>query len=204
MYIKVDKTSLENVVRFSIGEDFGFSGEFTKGGVAGAAAGAGDAGVPEFVSRLLALDGVEAVFVNDNFVSVTKGDGFSWGEVKPKVLSCVVDFLEVLDASGGASEGGSVAFGGAGVAEFGGDYVPADGLEKEIWNAIDQRVRPAIRNHGGDVRFFGLEDGFVLVRLVGACVGCSSADVTLKDGLERMLKQFFPSVKGVKEVSGKR
>ncbi|MGL4338210.1 MAG: NifU family protein [Turicibacter sp.] len=65
---------------------------------------------------------------------------------------------------------------------------------------IISKLRPYLQRDGGDVEFLKFEDGIVYVRMLGACVGCSSMDVTLKDGIEQILLEEVPGVIGVEHV----
>lgn len=75
---------------------------------------------------------------------------------------------------------------------------------KEIVKLIKQtlkKIRPYLQNDGGDVDFIDFKDGIVYVRLLGACIGCSSSDQTIKDGIEAMLLEKVPGVIGVEQVN---
>ena len=76
----------------------------------------------------------------------------------------------------------------------------ADRRVQERVAEVLNRIRPALQRDGGDVELVGIEDGVVKVRLKGACSGCPGATMTLKNGIERILKQEIPEVKAVKGV----
>ena len=65
---------------------------------------------------------------------------------------------------------------------------------------IIKKIRPYLQADGGDVEFVSFVDGIVYVKLLGACIGCSSADATLKDGIEAILLEEVPGVIGVEQV----
>ena len=73
-------------------------------------------------------------------------------------------------------------------------------IEKEIRDLIDQRVRPAVAQDGGDIVFDRFENGTVYVQLKGACSGCPSSSATLKSGIENMLRHYIPEVKAVEAL----
>jgi Fe-S cluster biogenesis protein NfuA len=73
-------------------------------------------------------------------------------------------------------------------------------IEKQIIEIIETRVRPSVAMDGGDIVYQGFEDGIVYLQLRGACSGCPSSSVTLKNGIESMLQHFVPEVKGVEAV----
>jgi NFU1 iron-sulfur cluster scaffold homolog, mitochondrial len=66
---------------------------------------------------------------------------------------------------------------------------------------LEERVRPAVQEDGGDIEFKGFKDGIVLLKLQGSCSGCSSSSVTLKHGIERMLMHYVPEVTGEHALS---
>jgi Fe-S cluster biogenesis protein NfuA len=74
-------------------------------------------------------------------------------------------------------------------------------LTKQIQELIDTRVRPAVAQDGGDIIFRGFSDGIVSLELHGSCSGCPSSTITLKNGIENMLKHYVPEVIAVEEVS---
>ncbi|MBL0725391.1 MAG: NifU family protein [Alphaproteobacteria bacterium] len=182
MYIKVDKTPNENVLKFSIGQNFLIEGEFSQNSIF-------SNNINDKLPReILSINGVQSILICKNFISVSKIKDTPWGEMKPKILSIIVDILDIINFKEESNETEQ------------NDYEPVNQLEKEVLSAINQRVRPAIQSHGGDVKFFGIENNVVKVKLMGACIGCSSSIVTLKDGIERMLMSFFPSITSVKEI----
>ena len=76
-----------------------------------------------------------------------------------------------------------------------------ENVEKEIRNVLD-KIRPYLNGEGGDVEFIKFEEGIVYVRLVGACMDCIASDVTLKEGIESLLKEYVPEVIEVRNVTG--
>lgn len=71
---------------------------------------------------------------------------------------------------------------------------------EKIRTVIDQEIRPALQADGGDIEFVDIEDGIVKVKLVGACSHCPSSAMTLYDGVEKLLKEKIPEVKGIEQV----
>jgi Fe-S cluster biogenesis protein NfuA len=137
--------------------------------------------------RLFALDGVSLVLVTSRFVTVNKHSR-DWPELVPEVKS-------VLRAHIGSGE--------PAVPEA--DKVQAvetdSELARQIVELIDEEIRPAVAQDGGDVQFVGLTaDNVVQVRLIGACSSCPSATATLALGIERLIVEEFPDVEGVIQV----
>ncbi|MFN8911696.1 MAG: NifU family protein, partial [Alphaproteobacteria bacterium] len=75
-----------------------------------------------------------------------------------------------------------------------------DEITKQIVEILETRVRPAVAQDGGDIVFNDFKDGVVYVELHGACSGCPSSTITLKNGIENMLKHYVPEVKSVESV----
>lgn len=141
------------------------------------------------------VPGVEAVMIGDDFVTVSKDAELGWAQVTPRVLEVLTQQL----ASGQAAVQGQVAVGGT-------ERFQYDEEEQEISDTIEEiiqtRVRPAIMDDGGDIQYRGWdpETGRVYLKLQGACKSCSSSEVTLKHGIESMLKHYVEEVSGVEQV----
>lgn len=138
---------------------------------------------------LFAVDGVTGVFFGSDYVSVSKDATVEWVHIKPAILGAIMDGLtsgEPVVADGGEAE----------------DTGPLEGLSKEIKEIIDTRVRPAVARDGGDIIFKGFDETTGIVALVmrGACAGCPSSTMTLKSGIENLLKHYVPEVREVVAV----
>jgi Fe-S cluster biogenesis protein NfuA len=142
-------------------------------------------------ARLFEIDGVTAVFLGSDFISVTKGDG-EWQHLKPAILGAIMEHY---------MSGAPVIAGGEGDAEAEGDFDPKDEeTVKTIKELINTRVRPAVANDGGDIVFHGFKDGVVFLHMRGACSGCPSSTATLRHGIENLLKHFCPDVQEVRPI----
>ncbi len=140
---------------------------------------------------LFAVDGVQSVFLGTDFVSVTRTQDIDWPVLRPAVLSVIMEHFEaerpVLNEI--QEEALEVT------------AKPEDGdVVTQIKDLLDNRIRPAVAQDGGDVAFERYEDGIVYLRLKGACAGCPSATATLKYGIENMLRYFIPEVQEVRRV----
>ena len=139
---------------------------------------------------LFALPGVARVFLGGDFISVTKADDGDWRELRPMVLSAI---MEHFVAGRPVIEGSEEAF-----AE---DVSPEDEeIVEQIKELLDTRVRPAVAGDGGDIVFRGYRDGIVRLYMQGACSGCPSSSATLKHGIENMLRHYVPEVVAVEQV----
>ena len=141
--------------------------------------------------RLFALNGVTGVFLGNDFVTVTKQDSVDWEHIKPSILGAIMDHFQsgapVIDGE----QTGSVH------AEHSGEDTEIVGQIKEL---LDSRVRPAVAQDGGDITFHGFERGIVYLQMQGACAGCPSSTMTLKMGIENLLRHYIPEVTEVRPV----
>ncbi len=140
---------------------------------------------------LFALGDVSGVFFGGDFVSVTAGPGVSWPDLKPEVLSLLLDhFSANMPLFKPASAGFGVP---ADEAVTDDDPADADIID-QIKDLLETRVRPAVANDGGDIVYRGYRDGRVYLKMQGACAGCPSSSATLKQGIESLLKHYVPEV----------
>ena len=142
--------------------------------------------------RIFAVEGVKAVFLGSDFISVTKGTA-EWPHLKPAILGAIMEHY---------MSGAPVISGGEGDADVPqGHYDPKDEeVVKTIKELLETRVRPAVANDGGDIVFHGFKDGVVSLQMRGACSGCPSSTATLRHGIENLLKHFCPEVQEVRPV----
>ncbi len=141
---------------------------------------------------LFATGGVASVFLGTDFISITrKADGAAWPVLRPALLAAIMDHL---------TEDRPVILDDAPAASLTQAKAEDSDVVRQINELLDLRIRPAIAQDGGDVAFERYEDGIVYLRLKGACAGCPSATVTLKVGIEQMLRHFIPEVQEVRRV----
>ena len=148
--------------------------------------------------RLFAEDGVAAVFLGHDFITVTRREGKSWAVLKPAVVGAIMDhFLTGRAVLAESETGGCAPACGCG---HDGHAESDDEIVLQIKDLLDQRVRPAVAQDGGDITFVSFEDGVVYLRLRGSCSGCPSSVMTLKSGIENLLRHFIPEVQEVRAV----
>jgi NFU1 iron-sulfur cluster scaffold homolog, mitochondrial len=154
------------------------------------------AGSSPLARLLLGVDGVRSVFFGAHFITVTKEEGVDWAVVRPEVFEVVMDFFmddtnEVLTSGGEDGWSSDTA-----ISEDDSEVVA---MIKEL---LETRVKPAVAEDGGSILFRGFHEdkGMVDLELQGACSSCSSSSVTLKSGVENMLRHYIPEVKEVREV----
>jgi len=163
----------------------------------------GEGGVADFPSKdsagrsalalaLFEIPEVSRVFFGADFISVTKRDG-DWKHIKPAILGAIMEhFTRGLPLLEGGAEERDYFFNGAGDTE----------IVSQIKELIDTRVRPAVAQDGGDIIFKGFDGGagIVFLHLQGSCAGCPSSTMTLKNGIENMLRHYVPEVNAVEAV----
>ena len=139
---------------------------------------------------------VEGVFYGRDFISVTAAPGVSWTDLEPLVLETLLDHF-VTGAPLFAP--GSAAAIHVDSADFEEDPEDADIID-QIKDLIETRVRPAVAQDGGDIIYRGYKDGRLYLAMQGACSGCPSSTVTLKRGIESLIRHYVPEVESVEAV----
>lgn len=149
-----------------------------------------DAKNSPLANRLFSIIGVSAVFLGKDFISVSKIEKADWQEMKPLILSQLMQHF--------LSDEKPV--------DFSEDEVKAEineedkEIAQQIEELLESRVRPSVASHGGDIVFRGYSKGVVELSMKGACAGCPSSMATLKMGVENMLRHYIPEVQEVREV----
>lgn len=190
MFIQTEDTPNPATLKFLPGKDVLGEGkpamEFERGG---------DVKDAPLAEMLFMIPGISRVFYGADFVSVTKMDDAKWPHLKPAVLGAIMDFYVA---------GGTPYF-GADMAIDEDEFVyEGETLEivEQIKEIIELRVRPAVAQDGGDIVFrrYIEGDGIVYLEMRGACAGCPSSAMTLKSGIENLLKHYVPEVTAVEQA----
>ena len=143
---------------------------------------------------------VTGVFFGGDFVTVTAAPGAAWSDLKPTVLSVLLDHF-VAQAplfAAGTATGISVPSDDDDEDLLFADRAEDSDIVAQINELIETRVRPAVASDGGDIRYRGFKDGVVYLQMQGACSGCPSSSATLKHGIEGLLKHYVPEVTEVR------
>ncbi|SOH92834.1 Fe-S cluster biogenesis protein NfuA, 4Fe-4S-binding domain [Monaibacterium marinum] len=141
--------------------------------------------------RIFGVEGVAGVFFGPDFVTVTKTDTVMWDHIKPAILGAVMEHFQ---------SGAPVMEGEAGTVGHA-EHTGEDGeIVGQIKTLLDTRVRPAVAQDGGDITFHGFDRGVVYLHMQGACAGCPSSTMTLKHGIENLLRHYIPEVTEVRPV----
>lgn len=140
-------------------------------------------------------DMVKNVFLGKDFITVTKSDKISWEAIKPDILSRIMDFYSLNTE---AVDNDTIVESDKAEEKF--DEKDLD-IVNQIKTLLDEKIKPAVAQDGGDIRFSGFDDGVVFLELRGACAGCPSSTLTLKSGIENMLKYYIPEIKSVEAIN---
>ena len=138
----------------------------------------------ELVRNILSINGVEGIFLGQDFISVNKNETIQWDEIKHIVISLINDFYAdgkefVIDEN---------------IKE---EATDLSEIESKIVKILEEKIRPAVARDGGDIKFKEFKDGIVKVQLQGSCSGCPSSTMTLKQGVQNLLCHYLPEVKEV-------
>ena len=139
-----------------------------------------------FIKELLAFKGVELVLLSKNFLSVKKTDEVSWNDLKPMVISHLNHYFEKNDEPILKDNNSSSL-----------SIEDENDTVKRIIDVLDTKIRPAVARDGGDIKFKSFENGVVKVELQGSCSGCPSSLMTLKQGVQNLLKHYVKEVNSV-------
>tara|TARA_Y100000992_G_C21237367_1_gene478893 strand:- start:843 stop:1388 length:546 start_codon:yes stop_codon:yes gene_type:complete len=142
----------------------------------------------ELIRNLLSVNGVEGIFLGKDFISINKYDDVSWEDVKHVIISLINDFYAsgnecVIDKN------------------LNEEKKDLKEIEKKIVKILDEKIRPAVARDGGDIKFKEFINGIVRVQLQGSCSGCPSSTMTLKQGVQNLLKHYIPEIKEVEAVN---
>ena len=130
---------------------------------------------------------MEGIFLGKDFISVNKNELVVWNDIKHIVISLINDFYAngkeyVIDK------------------DLNENNQNLDELEKKIIKILDEKIRPAVAKDGGDIKFVSFESGVVKVQLQGSCSGCPSSTMTLKQGVQNLLRHYLKEVREVEAI----
>ncbi|MEZ4738812.1 MAG: NifU family protein [Flavobacteriales bacterium] len=152
-------------------------------------------GVSPLAEKIFNLPFVAGVFLSSNFITVTKNNAVTWDLVQLELREYIQEYL---NSDGRVVYEDAPAQAMADANERASTHAPAKGPDDEkIIAILEEYIRPAVEGDGGHIAFKSFEDGLVTVSLRGSCSGCPSSMVTLKQGIENLLKHEVP---GVREV----
>ena len=176
MFVQTESTPNPNSLKFLPGKKVSNSGPYeitNKGDISN-----------ELVRNILSVNGVEGIFLGEDFISVNKNNLINWDDIKHIVISFINDFYSdgkefVIDEN------------------LNEEKIDLNEIEQKIVKILDQKIRPAVARDGGDIKFKEFKNGVVKVELQGSCSGCPSSTMTLKQGVQNLLCHYLPEVKEV-------
>lgn len=192
MFIQTEDTPNPATLKFLPGRDVvgkeGTIREITRGE---------DVSRAPLAEMLFMIPDVHRVFFGTDYISVTRGEDAQWKHLKPAVLGAIMDFY----VAGGVPLLDQLQEGNVDEQVYEGETLE---IVEQIKELIELRVRPAVAQDGGDIvfRHFDVEDGSVYLEMRGACAGCPSSTMTLKSGIENLLKHYVPEVTRVEQAVG--
>tara|TARA_B100001121_G_C18662173_1_gene609444 strand:- start:631 stop:1185 length:555 start_codon:yes stop_codon:yes gene_type:complete len=144
-----------------------------------------------FIKNLLQINGVELILLSENFITVKKEQRVDWDTLKPIIISYLNDYFQnhkepILSKQLNSEEKSNT--------------IDADDIEERIKQILDKKIRPAVARDGGDIKFKSFSKGIVKVELQGSCSGCPSSLMTLKQGVQNLLKHYIKEVQSVEAV----
>ncbi len=143
--------------------------------------------------KLFDFEYVKRVFIMSNFITITKSEKFSWEEIKLDLRDFIKKYIEekneiiLIPKNKSSKKSGTDTD----------TDTDTDTIDEKIKNILEEYIKPAVEQDGGAIDFESFENGRVIVSLKGACSGCPSSTLTLKSGIENLLKRFVPEVKEV-------
>lgn len=184
MFIQTEPTPNPNALKFLPGRDVAVEGsrEFLT---------IDQAAASPLAEALFQLEDVTGVFFGADHISVTRAaHGRDWSAIKPEILPIIMDHF--VSGAPLLRDGPAAVDDGAADSE----------IVAEIKALLDSRIRPAVAQDGGDILFdaFDEETGVLSLRMRGACAGCPSSAMTLKAGVEQMMRHYVPEVTRVEQV----
>ena len=140
------------------------------------------------LKNILSINGVESIFLGDDFLSVNKNEKINWEDIKHIVISLINEFY---------FDGKDVILDKVSKNDEQKNY---EEIEKQIIKVLETKIKPAVARDGGDIKFIEFKDGIVKVQLQGSCSGCPSSIITLKNGVQNLLTHYIPDVKQVEAI----
>jgi Fe-S cluster biogenesis protein NfuA len=183
MFIQTEETPNPATMKFLPGRDVMGSGTLD-------VTSAADAAQSFLAEDLFKIEGVRGTFLGKDFITVTKDEAKNWSILKPVILTAIMEHFTAnrptLKSTDATVESAP--------------HADEDPIITKIRELLDHKIRPAVAQDGGDITFQSYEDGIVYLNLKGSCAGCPSSSMTLKAGVENMLRHYVPEVREVRQV----
>lgn len=142
--------------------------------------------------RLFAVEGVTGVYIGSDFFTITRAEDKDWSALNEGIAPALEAFFD----NGEKALTGKAPAAAPTVGQEGVDPK----LVEQIESLLDEKIRPAVAQDGGDIIYRGFDKGIVYLEMYGACSGCPSSTITLKQGVESMLRHYLPEVTEVRAI----
>ena len=177
MFVQTQKTPNPNSIKFFPGKKVSLSGSYEIINK--------NESNNELIRNILSINGVTGIFLAEEFLSVNKKEGINWDDLKHIIISFINDYYSsgkeiVIDKNKKTIETKELL-----------------DIEKKIINLLETKIRPAVARDGGDIKFKSYDKGIVKLELQGSCSGCPSSLMTLKQGVQNLLKHYVKEVQSV-------
>ena len=137
----------------------------------------------ELATKLFSIPGIASVELNENLVTVTQSGGQDWRQIGKRIGTAIRSFLNPPPE----------------IPE--GDRLPPEEVRRRVQQVLDDQINPGVAAHGGFVELIDVQDDNIFLRMGGGCQGCGAADVTLKMGVERLIREHVPQVREVLDTT---
>ena len=134
-------------------------------------------------SKLFSIPGITAVELNDSLVIATQSGQEDWRQLGKRIGTAIRSFL---NPPPDLPEG---------------DRLPSEEVRRRVQKVLDEQINPGVASHGGFVELLDVQDDNIFIRMGGGCQGCGAADVTLKQGVERLIREEVPQVREIMDAT---
>jgi NFU1 iron-sulfur cluster scaffold homolog, mitochondrial len=142
-----------------------------------------EAGTNDLASSLFKLPGIMKVEINNNVVNITQGGAEDWRQLGKRVGTAIRTFINPPPE----------------IPE--GDRLPPEHVRMRVQQVLDEMINPGVASHGGFVELLDVQDDNIFIRMGGGCQGCGAADMTLKMGIERLIREQVPQVREILDTT---
>ena len=137
-------------------------------------------------AAVLSVPGVQEVILEGNAVVVLRREDLPWDALEDRISYAI---------------GAALGLGPGGADEAAGEPLPDDEIFARVARTLERDINPAVAGHGGKVELLDVQDGTVVVRMMGGCQGCGMANVTLRQGIEAQLRRVIPGLQGLRDIT---
>lgn len=150
--------------------------------------------------QLFEIKGIKSILFGHDFIAITKKDQIEWSEIKTEIQATIMDFFVNQNPILFSSKDQELKNQNSNQETTIKTNDDESDIVKQIKELIEIKVRPSVAMDGGDIVFHSFEKGIVYLVLKGSCSGCPSSTITLKNGIENMLKHYIPEVESVEQI----